>query len=434
MSNIDINNLSKEEAEALLAKVLNDRKSDTGTVEVITAEQDQVAQTINSGMASKINQAAETQAPAVVQIQQLDLTSSKLNLRDLGLTDADAKEVMELKNKLGPMDALAVAEYGKDISSGTNNCTSEILGLVHNKDLDETGAKLNELVHVAKGINSSNFIGKQSSFARLPVIGGLFKSVEKARTNFLEKFNTTEQQIGSLITEIEKNQTGLTSRVHTLDRMFENVNNDYRSLGLHIAAGHLKLQDLKQEIVELSAGNKQDQNVIQRIYDLNHVVNNLEKRLHDLHVLQQSALQTLPMIRIIQANNLMLVDKFYAIKNITIPAWKNQITLALSLNEQKNSVQLANTIDDATNEILKRNADLLHTNSISTAKANQRSVISVETLEYVQNTLIKTVDEVIKVQRDGIEQREKATERLKVLQANYDKIVLSDSQRIAMKK
>lgn len=434
MSNIDINNLSKEEAEALLAKVLNDRKSDTGTVEVITAEQDQVAQTINSGMASKINQAAETQAPAVTQIQQLDLTSSKLNLRDLGLTDADAKEVMELKNKLGPMDALAVAEYGKDISSGTNNCTSEILGLVHNKDLDETGTKLNELVHVAKGINSSNFIGKQSSFARLPVIGGLFKSVEKARTNFLEKFNTTEQQIGSLITEIEKNQNGLTSRVHTLDRMFENVNNDYRSLGLHIAAGHLKLQDLKQEIVELSAGSKQDQNVIQRIYDLNHVVNNLEKRLHDLHVLQQSALQTLPMIRIIQANNLMLVDKFYAIKNITIPAWKNQITLALSLNEQKNSVQLANTIDDATNEILKRNADLLHTNSISTAKANQRSVISVETLEYVQNTLIKTVDEVIKVQRDGIEQREKATQRLKALQANYDKIVLSDSQRIAMKK
>lgn len=434
MSNIDINNLSKEEAEALLAKVLNDRKSDTGTVEVITAEQDQVAQTINSGMASKINQAAETQAPAVVQIQQLDLTSSKLNLRDLGLTDADAKEVMELKNKLGPMDALAVAEYGKDISSGTNNCTSEILGLVHNKDLDETGAKLNELVHVAKGINSSNFIGKQSSFSRLPVIGGLFKSVEKARTNFLEKFNTTEQQIGSLITEIEKNQTGLTSRVHTLDRMFENVNNDYRSLGLHIAAGHLKLQDLKQEIVELSAGSKQDQNVIQRIYDLNHVVNNLEKRLHDLHVLQQSALQTLPMIRIIQANNLMLVDKFYAIKNITIPAWKNQITLALSLNEQKNSVQLANTIDDATNEILKRNADLLHTNSISTAKANQRSVIDVSTLEYVQSKLISTVNDVIAIQKEGVDQREKATQRLKALQDNYDQIVKSDSQRIAMKK
>src|SRR5690606_25947127 len=162
-----------------------------------------------------------------------------------------------------------------------------------------------------------------------------------------------------------------------------------------------KLQELKDEIKDLSNGNQQDQNVIQRIYDLNHVCNNLEKRLHDLHVLQQSALQTLPMIRIIQANNLMLVDKFYAIKNITIPAWKNQITLAISLNEQKNSVQLANTIDDATNELLRRNADLLHQNSVDTAKANQRSVIDIETLEHVQNTLIKTVNDVIQIQQEG---------------------------------
>lgn len=215
--------------------------------------------------------------------------------------------------------------------------------------------------------------------------------------------------------------------------MFENVNNDYRSLGLHIAAGHLKLQDLKQEIVELSAGNKQDQNVIQRIYDLNHVVNNLEKRLHDLHVLQQSALQTLPMIRIIQANNLMLVDKFYAIKNITIPAWKNQITLALSLNEQKNSVQLANTIDDATNEILKRNADLLHTNSISTAKANQRSIIDDSTLEHVQSKLIQTVNDVIAIQKQGVQERDIATKKLMALQETYKKTLTTDNLRLTTK-
>jgi uncharacterized protein YaaN involved in tellurite resistance len=119
----------------------------------------------------------------------LDNKVSREDLKTYGLKAEDVKDIIEIKNKFTDVSTLAVAEYGKDISSGTNNCTSEILGLVHNKDLDETGAKLNELVHVAKGINSSNFIGKQSSFARLPVIGGLFKSVEKARTNFLEKFN-----------------------------------------------------------------------------------------------------------------------------------------------------------------------------------------------------------------------------------------------------
>lgn len=155
----------------------------------------------------------------------------------------------------------------------------------------------------------------------------------------------------------------------------------------------------------------------------------MEKRVSDLQVLQQSAMQTLPMIRIIQSNNLMLVDKFYAIKNITLPAWKNQISLAISLNEQKNSVQLANSIDDATNELLRRNADLLHQNSVDTAKANQRSVIDIETLEHVQNTLIKTVNDVIQVQKEGMQKRAEATTRLRALQENLNQLVIGSSQQ-----
>ena len=123
----------------------------------------------------------------------------------------------------------------------------------------------------------------------------------------------------------------------------------------------------------------------------------------------------------------MLVDKFYAIKNITLPAWKNQISLAISLQEQKNSVQLANTIDDATNELLRRNAELLHDNSVKTAKANQRAVIDVETLEHVQNTLIKTVNDVIQIQKEGMQQRVQATEKLKSLQSNLNQLVIEGS-------
>ena len=169
------------------------------------------------------------------------------------------------------------------------------------------------------------------------------------------------------------------------------------------------------------------------MYDLNHLANNLEKRVSDLQVLQQSAMQTLPMIRIIQSNNLMLVDKFYAIKNITLPAWKNQISLAISLQEQQNSVQLAKAIDDTTNELLRRNAELLHQNSVDTAKANQRSVIDVETLEHVQNTLINTVNDVIQIQKEGMQKRAEATLRLRALQDNLNHLVLENSTQNPMK-
>lgn len=210
--------------------------------------------------------------------------------------------------------------------------------------------------------------------------------------------------------------------------MFHGVQDGYKQLGIYIAAGKLKQQEIQQQISEFSA-QPQDQTTTQKIYDLNHLANNLEKRVSDLQVLQQSAMQTLPMIRIIQSNNLMLVDKFYAIKNITLPAWKNQISLAISLNEQKNSVQLANSIDDATNDLLRRNADLLHQNSVDTAKANQRSVIDIETLEHVQNTLIKTVNDVIQVQKEGMQKRAEATTRLRVLQENLNQLVISSSQQ-----
>jgi len=189
-----------------------------------------------------------------------------------------------------------------------------------------------------------------------------------------------------------------------------------------------ELLNFEQVNLPFELSQSADQQTTQQIYDLNHLANNLEKRVSDLQVLQQSAMQTLPMIRIIQSNNLMLVDKFYAIKNITLPAWKNQISLAISLQEQKNSVQLAKAIDDTTNELLRRNAELLHQNSVDTAKANQRSVIDVETLEHVQNTLIKTVNDVIQIQKEGMQKRAEATTRLRALQDSLNHLVLENSQ------
>ncbi|ENX07603.1 toxic anion resistance protein [Acinetobacter variabilis] len=355
-----------------------------------------------------------------------ELTEQKfqqMDLKELGLQPADFQEVLAARKELQNMSHNSVAEYGKNIATKTSSYTDELLNLVQNKDLDATGQKLNQVVQVAQQLNTSSILNKKKSSGFLGNIISKFKGV---KDNFDSHFNTTKEQIDVLVKEIETSQSGLKARVDTLDKMFDGVQEEYKQLGIHIAAGRLREQELQQEIAALTA-LPQDQSTTQKIYDLNHLANNLEKRISDLQVLQQSAMQTLPMIRIIQSNNLMLVDKFYAIKNITLPAWKNQISLAISLNEQKNSVQLANTIDDATNELLRRNADLLHQNSVDTAKANQRSVIDIETLEHVQNTLIKTVNDVIQIQKEGVQKRTEATVRLRALQDNLNHLVIESS-------
>lgn len=347
----------------------------------------------------------------------------QLNLQEIGLQNSDFNEVMNARKELAEISHTAVAEYGKNIATKTSTYTDELLNLVQNKDLDATGQKLNQVVQVAQQLNSSSILNRKKSSGFL---GGLISKMKGAKQSFDQSFNSTKQQIEVLVQEIESSQAGLKARVETLDKMFYGVQDEYKQLGIYIAAGKLKEQEIQQQIATLSS-QTQDQTTVQKVYDLNHLSNNLEKRVSDLQVLQQSAMQTLPMIRIIQSNNLMLVDKFYAIKNITLPAWKNQISLAISLSEQKNSVQLANSIDDATNDLLRRNADLLHQNSVDTARANQRSVIDIETLEHVQNTLIKTVNDVIQVQKEGMQKRAEAAMRLRALQQNLNHLVIESS-------
>lgn len=138
----------------------------------------------------------------------------------------------------------------------------------------------------------------------------------------------------------------------------------------------------------------------------------LDKRMADMRMLQYSALQTLPMIRLVQTNNALLIEKFHTIRELTLPAWKRQFMLTLSLSEQRNAVQMAKTIDDATNAFLKENAQLLKQNTIDTAKSNQRMVIDMATLQDVQNTLLSTVQEVIKINQEGAKQRAGVVEQL----------------------
>ncbi|MGI2897176.1 toxic anion resistance protein, partial [Vibrio alginolyticus] len=161
----------------------------------------------------------------------------------------------------------------------------------------------------------------------------------------------------------------------------------------------------------------------QELSDLQSFHNRIEKRVHDLRSLQMLALQTAPMIRMVQTNNITLIEKFDNIKTLTIPSWKKQFTLAISMLEQRKSLELAGKIDNATNDLIKRNADLLRQNTLQTARANQRSVIDLETLEHVQNTLITTLQDVVSIEQEGARNREIADERMVNMKKELSKLL-----------
>lgn len=367
--------------------------------------------------------------PAEIQ-QDLSTRFAQMDLKNYGISEQDYAQVVQIHQLLADDNALSVAEYGKDIRQTTAQHTDHLLNVVKAKDLDETGKKLNDILTLAKQINAENLINQQQKGG---LFSGLFAKLKQTKQNMQQQFQTVQQQLEALLQEVELSQKGLKQRVDLLEQMYQDVQAEHHRLGLYLVAGQLKQQQIQNHIQQLSLQQSQEPNnhpLVQQIYERNQQANHLEKRLHDLHTLQQSALQTLPMIRLIQSNNLMLIDKFYAIKNITFPAWKNQMSLALSLNEQQKSVQLAQQIDDATNDLLKRNADLLYQNSVSTAQANQRSAIDVSTLEYVQNQLFNTVNDVMQIQKQGMQQREQATQQLHGLQQQLNRLMVEQNPQI----
>lgn len=372
--------------------------------------------TLNAGI-----QEAQNLEKSVLGVK---LDQSNINLSVLGLNETHLTRVNEVKESLSDLTNLKISEYGKGLQGKTNESTDTSLELIKCKDMDVIGEQLNNIVTVSREINSSN-ISKPGFF------GSLFHSTKKAKDKFKNKFASVSDQMEVMVNEVEVNQKSLTDRVKLLDTMFDNITDEVTNLGIHVAAGQYRLLEIQEEMKVIPKNDNPEN--IQKIQDLNNLYNKLDKRVHDLHLLQQSAVQTMPMIRIIQMNNLMLVDKFFAIKNIVLPTWKNQIILAISLVDQEKSVKMAKAIDDTTRDLLRRNAEMLHMNSVATAKANSASVIDVETLEYVQNQLIATVNDVIKIQEEGSRDRANAERKLTTLRETYTKTIKNNNLLLSNK-
>lgn len=333
------------------------------------------------------------------------------SLQEIGLTPADFPEVQAMAQRIDLNNPTAVAVFGHEIAAHTAAHADGLLAQAYKGDLEEMSLNLSKVVAATQRLNL-NALSRQRS--RIPVIGRWIDRARTTKQQIQQQFETVKDQVEWLLREVETSTGILAERLETLESMFVSTKDEYRLLGLHIAVGRLKVEALREHIEGLrkeAAGPE----VSQDIADAESLRANLGKRINDLETLQHAALQFMPMIRMIQANNRMLTEKFHTIRELTIPAWKRMFTLALALNEQRNAVDLADKIDAATNNFMRRNADLLHVNATSTAKANQRLVIDPATLEQVQATLVKTIKEVVEIQRTGARERQAKVARLQRL-------------------
>ncbi|HBC4838847.1 TPA: toxic anion resistance protein, partial [Enterococcus faecium] len=58
--------------------------------------------------------------------------------------------------------------------------------------------------------------------------------------------------------------------------------------------------------------------------------------------------------------------------------------------------------------LLKKNSEMLKISAIETAKENERGIVDIETLQTTQNDLIETIQETLRIQKEGKEKRRHA--------------------------
>ncbi|GEM75121.1 toxic anion resistance protein [Vibrio sagamiensis] len=332
--------------------------------------------------------------------------------RDLNEADMNPQEVFErIVSQLNQVDIYSsrgIANLGQESAEKISQYSDSMLSQVRTKDLEEMGENLNQVVGLAKGVDLSGLIGKDSFF------GKIISKFRQTKESILAQFNSVSTQLDRVIKEINTQQKRLQERSGQLDAVFSQNIAQYKALTEAIIYGESRRLLLQDKIGSLAneLNNEHSPLKAQELSDLQACENRIEKRVHDLKSLQMLALQTAPMIRMVQNNNITLVEKFNNIKTLTIPSWKKQFTLAISMLEQKKSLELATKIDDATNDLIRKNADLLRQNTLQTAQANQRSVVDIETLEHVQNTLISTLQDVVSIEKEGARTRKAADEKM----------------------
>lgn len=319
----------------------------------------------------------------------------------------EKQQIDEIKGQIDLGDSQAVIIYGVGAQKEISNFSDNILNQVRAKDTGHVGSLLTDLVINIKDLKVDNLSSGGSFLSNIPIIGDMVNSAKK----FVGQYEKMSVKIENIVEELDKARMTLLKDITLLDNLYEK-NIDYlKKLDLYIAAGQLKLKEVQEKMLpELKAKAESSKDAIeaQKYQDIVQAANRFEKKLHDLKLSRIVSIQTGPQIRLIQNGDQTLVEKIQSSIINTIPLWKNQIVIAISLFRQDKALKLQKEVSETTNELLQKNAELLKQGTVEVAKESEKGIVEIETLKKVNSELISTLEETIKIQQEGRNKRQAA--------------------------
>ena len=339
------------------------------------------------------------EAPTAPEAEKKEVEPVKVD--ESMLTEQERAAVDEFVKKIDITDTNLVLNYGVAAQKSVATFSENALSSVRNKDLGEVGETLSNLVVEVKGFGQE----EKKGFA------GLFHKQKDKLELMRAQYGKAETSVNRIVSELEKHQVTLMKDIAMLDQMYELNLKYYKELTMYIIAGKKRLAEVRSgELEELrkkaeASGLAED---AQAYNDYAQKYERFEKKLHDLELTRMVSLQMGPQTRLLQNNDTLMVEKIQSSLVNTIPLWKSQMVLALGMEHSRQATAAQSAVAQTTNELLKKNADMLMMGTIATAKEAERSIVDIETLQHTNEQLVSTLDEVVNIQREGVQKRKEA--------------------------
>ena len=300
-----------------------------------------------------------------------------------------------------------ILQYGSASQKKVADFSGAALENIRTKDLGEVGDMITNLIGTLKDFNAEEEQPKG--------IFGFFKKSANQLEAFKAKYAKAETNVDKIEAMLQDHQVQLLKDIAMLDKMYEMNLVYFKELSMYILAGKKKLAEVRaNELPALinkakASGLPED---AQAAKDLDDMCTRFEKKLYDLELTRNISVQMSPQIRLIQSNDTMMAEKIQTSIVNTIPLWKSQMVLALGLAHSQQAIEAQRAVTDMTNELLRKNAEALKQGTVAAAKESERGIVDIETLQQTNRSLIETLDEVVKIQKDGREKRAAAETEL----------------------
>ena len=347
---------------------------------------------------------AEAAVPAEEEVKK-DIPIERPELEKL--SPAEQAAVKAFAEKIDVLNTEQVMNYGSNAQKNISEFSEAALNSVRTKDLGEVGGMLGDLVVELQGLNFDP--EEKKGFL------GLFKKATQNIASLKAQYDKAEVNVDKIVESLEKHEVVLMKDISMMDKMYERNLEYMKELTMYIIAGKLKIEQLRNEELPKYQQKAQESGLpedAQAANDFANMIGRFEKKIHDLELTRTISIQMSPQIRMIQNHDSLMAEKIRSSVVNTIPLWKSQMVLALSLYHSDQAMKAQREVTDVTNQLLTKNAQALHQGSVAIAKETERGIVDIETLKKTNQELISTLDEVRQIQDDGRAKRMQAEEEL----------------------